>query len=126
MVDGGVVSLPSGQGTSRLRIQKDLGTYDSPSERVVDNWADGATIMKNGSYVSGSSVAAITGDDNYIYVDVVGTTFKNGDKVYAARVQSLLVTNNIGVNTGVNWLLPLSILHAENIPSITMLGNTGN
>jgi hypothetical protein len=125
-VDGTVVSLPNGQGTSRLRIQKDLDTYASPSERVVDNWGDGAAIMKNGSFVPGATVSVITGDTNYVYVDVNGTTFRNGDQVYAAKVQSLSMTNNVGQNTGFNWSSSKSVNHYQNIPTITWSGNNGN
>lgn len=120
------VSLPQGPGTSEIQIVKKLNTLGSPSEEVVDNWGDGEMIMKNGAFVPGAQIASITGNANYIFVTVNGTTFQPGDTVYAARDDNLSVTNNVGQNTGWNWSDPAVIPHENNIPAIVWSGNSGD
>jgi hypothetical protein len=67
----------------------------------------------------------ITGDTDYVYVDVDGTTFKNGDTIWATRVQRLAVRNCVGEGTGLSWAAP-NVTFANNIQSIAWDGNRGD
>jgi hypothetical protein len=126
-IDGSIITLAAGPNgaNTRLKVTKDLGTYGSASENIVDNWGEGDPIMKNGSFVAGAIVTLITGDANYIYVDVIGTTFVYGDTVWAARVPTVSVKNSVGQNTGFTWGSP-NISHGDNIPTILWSNNSGN
>ena len=124
-IDGKTVDLPDGPGTSLIRIKKELGKYGTPSEKVVDNWADDAAVMKNRRFIPGARVQSITGDADYVYVAVAGMGFRNGDLIYAARLQNLTATENVGRNTGFDWS-DIFIIHKRNIPSMAWSGNRGN
>jgi hypothetical protein len=129
-VDGTVVAVasgPNGPGT-RLQVRKDLGTYGSPSYNMAVNWGDGASIWRNGNWVTGATVSSITGDANYVYVDVSGTTFTTGDQVWAAKVGKVTVENSVGQNTGYLWSSPnLRYPGAPNsVPNIVWSNNVGN
>jgi hypothetical protein len=129
-VDGTVVSVATGPNgpNTRLQMQKNLAAYGSPSEIVNDNWGDGAPIWKNGGWVSGATLSSTTGDANYVYVDIIGTTFAPGDKVWAAKVGSLTVENCVGRNTGYSWGSP-NLRYpngANSVPNIIWSNNSGN
>jgi hypothetical protein len=127
-VDGNVIAVadgPNGPGT-RLQIQKSaLNTYGSAVERIVDVWGDGDPIWKNGHFIPNAAVFLITGDNNYVYVDVTGTTFVTGDNVWASRVPAVTVKNSIGQTTGFSWGVE-NILHDTNIPNIVWTNNSGD
>jgi hypothetical protein len=129
-VDGTVVTVmtgPNGPNT-RLQVKNDLGTYGSPSEQINDNWGDGAPIWKNGSWIPGATVSSITGDTNYLYVDVSGTTFFTNDILWAAKISSITIENCVGQNTGYGWSSPNLRYpsNANSVPNITWLNNSGN
>jgi hypothetical protein len=128
-IDGTVIAVtagPNGQNT-RLRVQKDLGTYNSPSEAIAQNWGEGGPLWKNGSFVTGATVSLITGDANYIYVDVIGTILTTGDSVWVARVLSVTVENSAGQNTGYSWGSPnFRYPNGNSIPNIVWTNNSGN
>jgi hypothetical protein len=126
-IDDTVVSVTTGPNgaDTRLKVQKNLGTYGSPSQSIGGAWGNGTPIMKNGIFVPGASITLVSGDASFIYVDVIGTTFTTGDTVWAARVPKITVTNNVGQNTGFGWGSQ-TILHGADIPAIVWSGNSGN
>jgi hypothetical protein len=127
-VDGTVVRSvtgPNGPGT-RLQIQRS-GTYGSPYWVADTQFGEGSSIWKNGSLVAGASITAITGDANYLYLDVTGTTFATGDTFWGPRVESISVTNNVGQTTGFNWASPnIHYPGGISIPNVTWTNNSGN
>jgi hypothetical protein len=129
-IDGTVIAVTAGPNgpNTRLKVQKDLGTYNSPSEAIAQNWGEYSPLWKNGTFVTGATVSLITGDANYIYVDVIGTIFNTGDNLWAARVPSVTVENSVGQNTGYGWGSPnFRYPNGNNsIPNIVWTNNGGN
>ena len=124
-IDGTTISLPNGPNSSRLKVVKTTKEYGDAWQMIVDFLGDGDQVYKNGAPVKGATIALITGDANYIYVDVAGVTFNNGDSFSGARVQNLTVKNSFGQNTGFSWATPWSFLKTG-IANLVWQNNSGN
>jgi hypothetical protein len=119
------LTLPGGNGTSRIRVNKGGHFYSGEFARVVDNWCEGHSVEKNGVRVPGASVLLITGDSNHVYVDFDGVTFNSGDRVKVFRVQQVVIRNCIGETCGMDWGSPPTYI-TNTVPQVTWNSNQGN
>src|SRR5262249_20804304 len=70
-----------------------------PWVAAASSFGIGHGVQKNGTWVPGAYVSAVTGDDDYVYVELSGVSFSAGDTFMVAQVQELVIKNTTGIDT---------------------------